>query len=305
MIYDAVICVSSRHKDISLKAIRSLFLFSKSRKFFVITSRQNFPFFEKNLRPHFPVHLLNEDQLMENVCLRRIQEILDRRVGSHRRAGWYFQQFLKMSACHLPDVADHYLVWDSDTLLLQPLDFFGPDGRVLVNPQTEYHKPYFDLIRRILGVERQVDFSFITENFMINKSYMKELILTLAAEAPGGTSWVELILNSIDDQYLDHSGFSEYETYGNFIALKHGNSIKCRPIKSTRRGAMFYGMSPNKYDLFILMQAGYAFATFEVYDRTSNILNSAAKVLSTIYYALFYLTNHSSEQRSAAAELSR
>lgn len=81
-----------------------------------------------------------------------------------------------MSICNLSDMAYHYLIWDSDTVLLQPLIFFDQDEKVPVNPKTEYHKPYFELIKKVLSIEKQVDFSFISEHLMINKSYMNELI---------------------------------------------------------------------------------------------------------------------------------
>jgi len=309
MIYDSVLCVSSRHKDIALKAIRSLHLFTQSRKIFIITSRQNFTFFENMLEARFPVYLLDEDEIIENINLRVLQEYFTRRIGTSLRAGWYFQQFLKMSVCNLSDVADHYLIWDSDTVLLQPLIFFDQDVRVLVNPKTEYHQPYFELIKKALGIEKQIGFSFISEHFMINKSYMNELVCNFMTRSSSEISWVELILNSIDDVHLFISGFSEFETYGNFVALKYKDSFKCRSLKSTRYGTMHYGMNPNKYDIFNLMLAGYAFASFEVWQSASKKRIAANKAISGIIYMsclfLHRLTNRYSERLSASAELCR
>lgn len=297
-----MLCVSSKHKDIALKAIRSLYLFSQSRKIFVITSLNNFTFFENRLETRLPVYLLDEDQLIENINLRVIQNIFDQRIGSHQRSGWYFQQFLKMYICNLSDVADHYLIWDSDTILLRAVDFFDKDGRVLVNPTTQYHQPYFNLITKILGIKKQVIFSFISEHFMIRKTYMKELISNFTTR---DTSWVELILNSIDNQDLRRSGFSEYETYGNFIALNYKNSFNCRPIKSTRNGAKYYGKNPNKYDIFSLMQACYMFATFEARPPTLTMRIAVNKVNSRINYTHCHLTNRCNGRLNAAAEICR
>jgi len=292
-----------------LKAIRSLHLFTQSRKIFVITSRQNFTFFENMLEARFPIHLLDEDKIMENISLRVIQEYFARRIRTPQRAGWYFQQFLKMSICNLPDMADHYLIWDGDTVLLQPLTFFDQDGRVLVNPKTEYHKPYFELTKKVLGIDKQADFSFISEHLMINKSFMNELVCNFITRTPGGMSWVELILNSIDDQHLGTVGFSEFETYGNFVTLKYKDSFKCRSLKSTRYGAKYYGKYPNKYDIFSLMLAGYAFATFEAWQRVSKKRIAVIKTISKIRYTfcsfLRHLTNRYSERLNAAAELCR
>lgn len=90
MIYDSVLCVSSLHKDIAIKAIRSLHLFAQSRKIFVITSRKKFTFFKNMLEDRLPVYLLDEDEIIENISLRVIQDYFTRRIGTSQRAGWYF-----------------------------------------------------------------------------------------------------------------------------------------------------------------------------------------------------------------------
>ncbi len=212
-----------------------------------------------------------------------------------------------MSICNLSDMAYHYLIWDSDTVLLQPLIFFDQDEKVPVNPKTEYHKPYFELIKKVLSIEKQVDFSFISEHLMINKSYMNEQICNFMTITADEISWVELILNSIDDQHLGGSGFSEYKTYGNFVALKYNSSFQCRSLKSTRYATMHYRINPNKYDIFRLMLAGYTFASFEVWQSASKKRVAASRTISRILYTYYLflnrLTNRYTERLSAAAEL--
>ncbi len=199
-----------------------------------------------------PIHLVDEDTVMDGLTLQTMQEYFNRRIGWSNRAGWYFKQFLNMSMAYVPEMAEHYLVWDSDTVLLQPMTFFSPGGRVLINPKTKIHKPYFELIRKILGLERQVDYSFISEHFMVNTSYMKELVDNITRQTSGKMPWFELILNAIDDRELYGSGFAEYETYGTFIAHQHCDSFECRPLKSIRNGARLYGTNPSKYDFLTL-----------------------------------------------------
>jgi len=305
MTYDAVLCVSSAHTAIAQKAIRSLVLFSQARKIFVITSSKNNSFFQNILDSTPSVFLLDEDKIIgDNIDLHFIQSVFQKRIGSHKRAGWYFQQFLKMAACNLQDIASHYLIWDSDTLMLSPISFFNEEGRVFINPKTENHKPYFDLMVDIIGLKKQVDFSFISEHFMIRKSYMRELIAVLGKNAPNNTSWVEFILGSINDKDLPCSGFSEYETYGNFIASNHKESYICRHIKSRRYGTKHYGTYPSKYEIFELMRLGYFFATFERRHKTK-IVVVINKAKSRLIYAFNCLTNRCSGQLKAAAELCR
>jgi len=307
MIYDSVLCVATRHKNIALKAIRSLHLFTQSRKIFVITPQHNFAFFENTLDECLPVCLLDEDKIIENISLSVIQKYFTQRIGTPLRAGWYFQQFLKMSVSNIPDVADHYLIWDSDTILLQPLTFFDHDRTVFINPKIEDHEPYFKALKKTTDIEKQVDFSFISEHLMVNKSYMSELVHNFRAKASDEVSWVELILNSIDNDHLGASGFSEFETYGNFIALNYKDSFKCRSIKSTRNGAMYFGMNPNKHDILLFMLAGHAFVTFEAWKSGSSNRIARNKTLSKIIYKsclfLCYLTKYYGGQLNAASRI--
>ncbi len=287
MIYDAVLCVKPGHKHIALIAIKSLYVCSQPRKIFVVSSRENFTFFSEKL--NLPIYLLDENSIIANINLNTIQDYLMQRVQSNYRSGWYFQQFLKMAICNIVDIADYYLIWDSDTILLKNVDFFDKEGRVFISPKTAYHKPYFKLIKKILGIEKQVNFSFISEHMMINKFYMKELLNNLIAQTPDKISWVEFILNAIDEQHLTHSGFSEFETYGNFIATKYKDSFKLRPLKSIR-GANIYGAVPNKYDVFSLMLSNYVFATFETWHIPSKKRVIANKIKSSIFYKFCNLT---------------
>jgi hypothetical protein len=138
---------------------------------------------------------------------------------------------------------------------------------------------------------------------------MKELVADIAHQTSGKMPWFELILNSLDDQELYGSGFAEYETYGNYIAYKYSASFQCRPLKSIRNGAKYYGTNPSKHDLFSLMMAGYAFATFEVWETSSKIQIAATKIFSRILYLLCsflcLLTNRYRDRLTAAAALSR
>lgn len=283
MVYDTVICVSPEHKYIAIKAIKSLHLFTESKKIFVITSHDNFDFFQNKLNNNFPITLIDENTLIDKIELNIIKNILIDRIGSPQRAGWYFQQFLKMSASTLPEIENYYLIWDSDTILLHPIDFFDQNGKVLINPKTEHHKPYFKLLDKVLDIQKQVDFSFISEHLMVNKFYMKELIDLIQDRFNNELSWVEIIINSIDNKDLGGSGFSEYEFYGNYIASRHKNSYMIKPLKSLRDGTKFYGSSPSKYDLCQLMRNDFVFVTFEIWQTMSARQSLTSKIKSLVY----------------------
>ncbi len=302
-VYDAVLCVGPHHREISLIAIRSLLRFTTARRVLVMTSRDHFPFVQGSLEAHLPVHLLDEDEVIEGITLPAIQKYLTTRSKPPARAGWYFQQFLKMSISRRPDLADHYLIWDSDTVALRALRFFDSDGRTLVNPKTEHLQPYFQLIRALLGIERQVNFSFISEHLMVNRTYMLELIGELSGDSPEGRLWPWRILDAIDDQHLAGSGFSEYETYGNFIAARHPDSFRCRPLQSTRNATVHFGAVPDRYAIHYLMSAGHAFATFEITAPQIKWLIALNRMLARALDACSSIVSRGREQRDAATEL--
>jgi len=266
MVFDALLCVAEQHNNIAVKAIRSLRLFTRCRNILVITSAGNLPRLEQRLSELDPgITFLDEDKLIPGIDLAAIQHILDRKANSPRRGGWYFQQFLKMYACTFPRIADHYLIWDSDTILLRDLEFFDEQGRGLVTPTKRHHKPYFQTIKRLLGQDKQTDYSFVAEHLMVRTAYMSELLERLKAYATDGQSWAEAILDAVTPAHLATTGFSEYETYGTYVAARYPDSFASRELKGTRGGAVAFGMDPDAHDLFALMQAGYAYATFEVY----------------------------------------
>ena len=127
MIYDVVLTISSKHKNIALKSIKSLQLFSNPMKLFIITSKNNFKFFNTYLESRSSIILIDEDLVIKNMNLREIKNIFLKRLGSDKRAGWYFQQFLKMEISLNNQIADYYLIFDSDSILLQSINFFNQE----------------------------------------------------------------------------------------------------------------------------------------------------------------------------------
>ncbi len=289
MIYDAVVLVGPDRHLLAIKAVRSLKVFSKARKIIIITCINNFSLFGNIGSKEVPVILKDEDALLDGMTLSSIKKYLEQRGSSPSRAGWYFQQFLKMGISLQDDIAEHYLIWDSDTIMLYPILFFDEkdDNKVLVKPSTEFHKPYFEVMYRLLGIERSVDFSFISEHMVVKKEYMAELLMTIEKKNRD-QNWEWNILDSIDRSYLGRSGFSEFETYGNYIQSKYPKSYKIRPLNSFRRGAKYFGMNPSRFDLYALSKR-YGYVTFETKDYRSRAKVALWKTLNLLIYIFDYL----------------
>lgn len=91
-----------------------------------------------------------------------------------------------------------------------------------------------------------MDFSFIAESMMIEVAKMQELIeLIELIESTHHKAFWEVILEHINPQDLTHSGFSEFETYGNFIALAYPNTFHITQRKRDRYAKELIGENPS------------------------------------------------------------
>lgn len=157
-----------------------------------------------------------------------------------KRTGWYVQQFIKMGYSRLCN-DDYYLLWDSDTVPVKPVKMF--DGSVpFFDCKKEYHKDYFDTIGKLLpGLKKCQEGSFISEHMLINTTLMREMLDAIEENGDiEGKSFEEKIINAVSVEALPKSGFSEFETFGTYVATKYPNAYKLRKWKSMRFGGFFF-----------------------------------------------------------------
>jgi hypothetical protein len=127
------------------------------------------------------------------------------------RSGWLYQQLLKMSGDTICS-SKNFLVIDADTVLIRP-HVFKVGAKTVFYCRNWSQPEYFKTYRRLLLEKPARPSSFVTHYMLFNKSKLARLKRTIAAKHR--TSWYSAILKSINKskQY----GFSEYETYGNFL----------------------------------------------------------------------------------------
>ena len=281
--FDIVMPYGGKAYYVAVQAIKHLEEYCPFRKFYIVTDKRNFWRF-KYLGVRDLV-LIEEDELIPKVTYRNIQDYLYERGTTPQIAGWYLQQFLKMGMSRHADIADFYLIWDSDTIMLQPMELFTEDCRVILAQASERHEPYFRTYRRLMGMPPTSERSFIAEHMMVNSSHMRSLIRGIGGNSPSEGGWVWRILNSIDKSDLARNGFSEFETYGNFVCTHYPESVVVKDLPSTRDATKLFGLYPNKYDLFRLSYK-YQYATFErqSFHRPRVLLE---KAISRIYYEFF------------------
>lgn len=187
-----------------------------------------------------------EDNLLEGLSYKAIEKLISNRDSlAVARTGWYFQQFLKMAYSFIcPD--DYYFVLDADTIPVRKLDMFSSNKIPFFDIKTEYNAPYFATMKKIIGMTKSIDGSFISEHMLFNTKYMKELIHRIEDNSNvEGIYFFEKVINAIRTVDLLESGFSEFETYGTFVLSTYPNSYELRYLQSLRNGSQFLGSSPD------------------------------------------------------------
>lgn len=128
------------------------------------------------------------------------------------RSGWIFQQFVKLSG--KVGTCRYYLCIDADHVLIHPHVFLTDEQKTVFYLSYEEHQPYYDNIRRLLPDVKIGNLSYVDHKMLFDKNKLEELHQAISS-CNEGKLWYKAILDSIDRN--THAGFSEFETYGNFV----------------------------------------------------------------------------------------
>lgn len=254
MSYNAIIMVTPPKIDILKISFPYLLknLGNDLNKIILVANDSNRPIIEKAFGNENRVEFLNEEAIMEGLTLAKIKSIMYSICGKTSRAGWYYQQFLKMAYSYICR-DDFYLVFDSDTIPLHPIPYFGEDKKPSFITKIEYHKPYFDTIEVLFdGKVSRVNEkeSFIAENMMISKTIMQEMIERIMSnDHLTGMTFYERIMHAIDSSIIRATGFSEFETYGNYVMTYHSDEYHKIKLRTQRLGAFIVGDHPTAEQL--------------------------------------------------------
>lgn len=192
---------------------------------------------------------INENAILpfdavHKVMSKALESLLQGRELPRGITGWYYQQFLKMQYARMCEDS-YYLMWDGDTIPCGPFSMFHEKtGVPFLDLKGEYHEKYFDTMSRLLpGMRKCIEKSFISEHMLINCDIMRKLLEEIEAneEIQGSAFW-EKIIFSIDVDDLQSNSFSEFETYGTYVALRYPNAYRLRNWHSFRYGGVFYSL---------------------------------------------------------------
>lgn len=243
--FDIVISVGVKDVFIVQKTVKYIRRNITADIIYLIMDRKNYCFFSNAFLKDYQVVLLDENSLCPDLTFTNVRKVIDEHLEI-KSYGWYYQQFLKIGFCLSMYAKEVYLIWDADTIPLNKLSFKSGE-HYICTAKTEYHKPYFDTLKNLLGLKRQVDFSFIAEHMIIDVSVMRKLVDTIQNSSVKGSVWFEKIINSIDKDA--RNGFSEFETYGNFSKQKYPDLYIVNQLRTLREGGLLYGRGVTNKEL--------------------------------------------------------
>lgn len=207
------------------------------------------------------------------------------------RYGWYLQQLIKLEALHrLAKTGSVGIIWDADTIPLVPITFLSGD-ELRFFKGTEYHLPYFCQIDRLLGLDKVVEFSFISQCFPCRPEWISKFVEQI--ELRHGTQWWTAVISTID--FRERSGFSEYETLGTFVSHHFPGEWGWHEGSWTRDGYARFGSPRRALGQIQDVDSPLHFAAFESWKagprrKTSKNLKTVALVLKAIQHRLLPVT---------------
>lgn len=177
--------------------------------------------------------------------------------------GWYYQQFLKLAYSGICDTP-YYLCWDADTIPLRRIDMFSSEGKPYFDVKSEMQESYFHTINALFGFGKLISRSFITEHMLFDVEMVKEMIGEVESLSSERKAFYEVIFDKMDNLAL---GFSEFETFGSWVAMRYPDRYRIRSWKSFRN-TNFFVERKDLVDEDIEWLAGcYDAASFEKYQK--------------------------------------
>ena len=135
--------------------------------------------------------------------------------GTINRSGWLFQQLVKLSG--KIGTCQHYLCIDADHVLIRPHVFLTDKDETVFYLSYEENQFYYDMIHRLLPELEILNLSYVDHKMLFDKEQVAQLQEAICKNC-GVDSWQKAIINNLDLSTI--SGFSEFETYGNFVQKK-------------------------------------------------------------------------------------
>lgn len=210
---------------------------------YIITNKKYINSLEKKIVLKQKVIIIDENNLIEGLSFQAVSDYLAS-YNIHQGAGWYFQQFLKLGFALSKYCHGYYLSWDADTLPLSPIQFFTASGKPIFTIKKEYHPPYFETLKHLLNLKKEVPYSFIAEHMVFKDDIVKLMLKKIKENNLKGKDWIENIIISCGFKTWNkgyNNLFSEFETYGTFCSTYYPNFYTIQKLNTFRGAGMIRG----------------------------------------------------------------
>ncbi|HUC90475.1 MAG TPA: DUF6492 family protein [Paenibacillus sp.] len=158
----------------------------------------------------------------ENTVLPITKRDIHYRSRTWDRSGWLYQQLLKLSGDTV--CSRDFLVADADTVFIRP-HRFRSNGKTVFYSRAWSQPEYFNTYRKLLGRKRTSPRSLVAHYMLFERAKLRKLKRTI--EARHGIPWFKAVIRVIDR--TKQFGFSEFETYGNFVYALNRAGYTLRP----------------------------------------------------------------------------
>lgn len=187
------------------------------------------------------------------------------------RAGWLMQQFIKLGFGRFTD-DEEYLVWDADTHLIDAIDFKINGKPKFVIYDHHMHIEYLPTINRLFGktMKTQGEYTFVNHYALFETNLVREMLDTIEQNPDvEGNTWWEKCIRAISIEDLTRSGFSEFETYGEYVITNHPDAYEYETgYIHLLSGKKFLGENPSK-EILDWVSKDFKTVSFEGYDNPS------------------------------------
>ncbi len=251
--FDVIIPVGNKDVNFVHRVVDHIFrCFHNVNMVYVISSLKLSSKLSKSLEKYSNnCTILDENDLIPGLNYNAIRNLLcnfSQELGV--KTGWYFQQFLKLAFARSKYPNDYYLSWDADTLPLAKIDFFD-NNNLLFNPKSEFHNAYFCTLKKLLGIGKVVEYSFISEHMLFSAKIVNEMLDEIERANVQGRTWFEKILFACDFNNSDLA-FSEFETYGSFCHMRYPGLYRPRHLNTFREAGLICGRFISERKLRVL-----------------------------------------------------
>ena len=255
-------------KDIKTWVVAStqIIKFIKAKKYYLIVPDAEVELFRLITPSRFTIEA--ESKYCGIYNLEKIKKYLPNNMTN--RAGWYLQQILKIEFIRIQSEDENILILDSDTIPLKELTFINEQGILEMYEGIHHpkiHEPYFETIKSILNIDREVDKSFISQNMIVKSKWIVSLCDSIQ-EYTGELNWISALVERINYK-SSISAFSEYETIGTFIFKNYNDEWKFKDNSDYyRNGTALVGCPANiNSEEWVDLSKYWDYITFENYEN--------------------------------------